>query len=73
MAARKLSNREVQSRFKAKMAAAGFIQCNIWVPRSAAPEFKIASDMIRENPKLRLGRMVDVETGKVVGLKVRSG
>ena len=58
-----------QTRFRQKMAELGYVQVNVWVPASAAPSFKRASELVSENPDLEIGRMVNVRTGKLRGMK----
>ncbi len=69
VARRGLSNAERQRRHKVKMAEAGFVQVNVWVPASAAPDLQRAAEIMREFPGLTVGRLFNPRTGRLVGLK----
>jgi hypothetical protein len=56
-------------KFKAAKMAAGLVQCNVWVPRGCEAEIKRAAEMMGANPSLRVGRLVDQNTGRMKGLK----
>ena len=51
------------------MADAGMVQLNFWVPVAALADVKRAGELMRANPHLTVGRLVDSRTGKFVGLK----
>lgn len=63
---------ERRTRFRHKMADAGLIQINVWVPPHAAADIQRAAEMIRENPDLTIARLVSGATGKLVGLRRRT-
>jgi hypothetical protein len=60
---------ERQRAFKERMNKSGFVQCVVWVPPAAIAEFQLASELVRQDTKLTIGRLVDVTTGKLRGLK----
>lgn len=62
---------ERRARFRAKMAGAGLIQINVWVPPHAAADIQRAAELIRENPDLTVARLVSGATGKMIGLKAK--
>ena len=58
-----------QRAFKDRMADAGMVQLNFWVPAAALADVKRAGELMRANPHLTVGRLVDPRSGKFVGLK----
>jgi hypothetical protein len=60
---------ERQAIFRKRQAAAGLVQCNLWVPEGAVAELQRAAELLRENPALRVARLVNTRTGKLSGLK----
>jgi hypothetical protein len=49
--------------------ARGLVQVNVWLPAAAAQEFKQAAEVIAASPdELRIGRLVNARTGRVMGL-----
>lgn len=58
-----------QARARAKRELTGLVQVNVWVPAAAAPELTLAAELMRANPALRVARLVDTATGKLVGLR----
>lgn len=63
-----MTSTERSRTFKASQEAKGLVQCNVWIPRQAVAEFKLAAAKIALNPDLRLGRMVNEKTGRIEGL-----
>jgi hypothetical protein len=66
-----MTNTERQAKHRAARDAAGLVQCNVWLPAGAVAEFKVAAELIRDNPHLAVARLVDTRTGKLRGLKPR--
>lgn len=64
-----MTNAERQRAFKARQAAAGLVQCNVWVPASAVADVNRAAELMCARPQLTIGRLVDTQTGRLVGLK----
>lgn len=62
-------NAQRQSAHRARMAERGFVQCNVWVPAHAVADFKRAAELAAVNPDLTIARMVDIRSGKLVGMK----
>ena len=58
-----------QRAFKDRMADAGMVQLNFWVPAAALADVKRAGELMRANPHLTVERLVDARSGKFVGLK----
>jgi hypothetical protein len=58
-----------QRAFKETMNKRGFVQRQVWIPPAAIPEFDRAAELARQDSALTIGRMVDVRTGKLRGLK----
>jgi len=64
-----MTNAERQARYKARLAAAGLVQLNIWVPPAAVDSFQRAGELTRADPRLAVARLVNRETGKLCGLR----
>jgi hypothetical protein len=64
-----MSNAERQRRHKSKLAESGLVQVNVWLPAGAVADFQRAAEIVRQNRKLTVARLVNVETGRLVGLK----
>jgi hypothetical protein len=64
---RQRSNTNVarQRRKRAKLAARGWKQCNIWVPSIVHAEFHLMAELIRENPRLVPGALRDTCPGNL--------
>jgi len=58
-----------QAKFREAQAAIGLVQCNLWIPAGAVPEFQLAAEIARENRTMTIGRMVDRLTGKLASLR----
>ena len=58
-----------QRAFKDRMADAGMVQLNFWVPAAALADVKRAGELMRANPHLTVARLADPRSGKLVGLK----
>jgi hypothetical protein len=63
------SSADRQRAFKARRAATGLVQCNVWVPAACAAELKLAAELMVADPDLRVARLMDVKTGRLRGLK----
>ena len=59
---------ERQRVFKARMAEAGLVQVNLWLPAGIAPDMAQAAEAIRDNRELTI-RLVNRRTGRTVSLK----
>ena len=64
-----MSGAERARAHKARMVEQGLTQINVWVPMAAAPEIMRAAELLRDNPDLRIARLVSTKTGKLRGLK----
>jgi len=64
-----MTNAQRQAKLRIAREAAGLKQCNIWVPAGAIPELQRVAELLRANPDLTVGRMVNTKTGRVSGLK----
>lgn len=64
-----MTNSQRQAALRERRKAEGLVQVNVWLPAEAAAELAIAAELIRQNPNLRVARLVDVTTGKLAGLK----
>jgi hypothetical protein len=65
-----MSNADRARRHKAKLAARGLAQVNLWLPVHTIPDFKLAAERVTQGaPHLTLGRLKDLRTGQVKGLK----
>jgi hypothetical protein len=61
-----MTTAERSQKFKAGQRAKGLVQVNVWLPAAAAAEFRQAAEAIAANPgELRIGRLVNVRTGRV--------
>jgi hypothetical protein len=60
---------ERAARFRESMAAQGYVQVAMWVPAAAVADMNRAAQLMRENPKLTVGRLTDTTTGRLRGLK----
>ena len=58
-----------QARFRAEMAAAGFVQCNVWAPSATVPDLQLQAELLRQHPHLTVGPLRDPITGKFVALR----
>jgi hypothetical protein len=56
-------------RRRAKLSESGIVQLNLWVPVGAAADMRLAAEIMREAPHLRLGPLRDPVSGKFVGLR----
>lgn len=63
-----MTNTERQAKCAAAKRARGLVPVLVWVPRPAVAEFKRAAELIAEQSSLRIGRMVDENTGRIRGL-----
>ena len=45
---RKITNAKAQAKRKAEMQAAGFVQCNVWVPADTATDLKQMAEVLRK-------------------------
>jgi hypothetical protein len=61
------TNTERARALKERRKQLGLVQCNVWLPRAAAPDFHQAAERIAADPDLRL-RLVSQKTGRVVSL-----
>ena len=52
--------------YRDKMLAAGYVQCNVWVPQGAVPELQAAAQTMRERPDATGVRLVSQVTGRLV-------
>lgn len=66
---RGLSSAERQREFKAKMAAAGFVQINGWLHRDQVGDVRTLLDMLKADPDLTPGPARSRCTGKLVKLR----
>lgn len=57
-----------QRALKQRRLEAGIVQCNVWLPAAAVPEFQAAAARIMAEPHLRIGPLVDVQTGRLCSL-----
>lgn len=64
-----LTSAERARAHKARLAERGFVQCNIWVPAHVVADFNRAAELCRTDPTLTLARLVNRETGRLLGLK----
>ena len=64
-----MTSAERQRRFKATMAAKGFVQINVWVPQIAVPDMQRAAELMRNDPTLTVARLMNTKTGRLVGMK----
>jgi hypothetical protein len=62
------SGAERQARFKQQMRDHGFVQITIWIPPRDVPELHRVAELLRENRDLRIARLMNVKTGRLVGL-----
>jgi hypothetical protein len=53
---------------RARRAAKDVVPVIVWLPKAAAPEFKLAAKRVCEKPTLRLAMLTDSETGRFVSL-----
>jgi hypothetical protein len=60
-----MSNADRSRRHKAKLAARGLAQVNLWLPARAVPEFKQAAAAIGADPQLSI-RLWNTKTGRTV-------
>lgn len=63
-----MTSAERARRHKAKLAEAGMVQINLWVPAGAAGDLQRAAELIRANPLLSVARLVNRQTGRLCGL-----
>jgi hypothetical protein len=64
-----MTNTERQAKLRKARADAGLVQCNVWVPEGCVAEILRAAELMRQNPRLTVARLVDGETGRLRGLK----
>lgn len=64
-----MTSAERQRLFKKRQIEAGFVQCNVWLPAHAAPDMKLAAELICADRDLTFGRLISMRTGKLRGLK----
>lgn len=55
--------------FKARMAAKGLVQVNVWVPRGCEAAIKEAAEVMRAVDGARGLRVVNTTTGRIVSRK----
>lgn len=66
-----MTNAERQRRFKARLSEAGFVQVNLWVTPESKADFERAAELVRGRPGLTVARLVDIATGRLIGLKAK--
>lgn len=66
-----MTSAERARRHKAKLVEAGMVQINLWVPAAAAADIQRAGELIRANPLLSVARLVNTQTGRLVGLRTK--
>lgn len=64
-----MTSAERQRKFKANQQKAGLVQINLWLPASAVADFQAAAEVCRSRPGLTVARLVDLATGRLVGLR----
>jgi hypothetical protein len=64
-----MQSHERQAAHKARKRAAGLVQVNVWLPEAAAADMRRAAEIIRQYPRLTIGRLLDPATGRLVGLR----
>lgn len=64
----KTRNAVKQAAFKARMAEAGFVQLQLWVPAETTADMQQAADSLRMHDGLTVARLVDVRTGRLCGI-----
>lgn len=59
--------------FKAKMAASGFTQFNVWLPKAQRAELAALIETMAANPNMRICSisLQDAATGRMKGVKLR--
>ena len=68
-----MSNLARSRAHKQRMAAAGWVQVNVWLPAAVAADLREAAEVIRQHPHLTIGRLVDPVSGQVVGIRAGKG
>jgi hypothetical protein len=63
------SNAQRQQRKRERLEAAGLVQCNVWVPASAAAELRLLAELLRAHPHLLPGPLRDPVSGKLVSAR----
>lgn len=64
-----MSDSERAARYREQQHRAGYEYIGLWVPKEAAPDFRLAAELVRTRPSLTLGPLRDVASGKLVSLK----
>lgn len=67
-----MTNAARQAKRRAKLQEAGLVQVNVWVPSEAVADIQLAAELIRANRKLSIARLVNADTGRLVGLRAKS-
>ena len=65
------TNAARQRRKRARLADAGLVQCNVWVPAAAAAELRLLAEILRTYPHLLPGPLRDPVSGKLVSTRAR--
>jgi hypothetical protein len=64
-----MTSAERQAAYKSRQREAGIGQINLMVPAHAVADFQRAAELIRANPRLTIARLVNLDTGKLKGIK----
>jgi hypothetical protein len=64
-----MTSAERQAAYKNRQREAGIGQINLMVPAHAVADFQRAAELIRANPRLTIARLVNLDTGKLKGMK----
>lgn len=64
------TNAERQQRKRARLARAGLVQCNLWVPAAAVAELQQQAELLRAHPHLVPGPLRDPVSGKLVSVRI---
>ena len=67
------TNAQRQQRKRARLEAAGLVQCNLWVPVSAVAELRLLAAILRAHPHLLPGPLRDPVSGKLVSARSIGG